>query len=219
MDLEKNPILPIFYSFRRCPYAMRARLAIAYSGVMVELREIELKNKPEAMLNASPKGTVPVLVLEDGQVIDESFDIMRWALQQNDPANWLSSLNDDDIKQLIAGNDGQFKQALDRYKYADRYPAFPESHYRQQGEIFLAALEQRLNQTEYLSGANFAIADAAILPFIRQFAAVDSNWFNQADYPKIRLWLQQFVGSSLFAAIMGKYPAWQPNQARLIFNP
>ncbi|MEY4210086.1 MAG: hypothetical protein RLZ92_465, partial [Pseudomonadota bacterium] len=126
--LEKNPILPIFYSFRRCPYAMRARLAIASSGVMVELREIELKHKPDAMLIASPKGTVPVLVLEDGLVIDESFDIMRWALQQNDPNNWLSSLNADEIKQLIAFNDGEFKQALDRYKYADRYPEFPESH-------------------------------------------------------------------------------------------
>ncbi len=197
---------------------MRARLAIAYSGVMVELREIELKHKPDAMLIASPKATVPVLVLENGRVIDESFDIMRWALQQHDPDNWLTGLNADEIKQLIACNDGDFKQALDRYKYADRYPEFPASHYRQQGEVFLAALEQRLNQTEYLSGANFAIADAAILPFIRQFAAVDSDWFNQADYPKTRLWLQQFVGSSLFAAIMGKYPAWQPNQEKLIFN-
>ncbi len=197
---------------------MRARLAIAYSGVMVELREIELKNKPEAMLTVSPKATVPVLVLEDGQVIDESFDIIRWALQQNDPDNWLTSLKGDDIKQFIACNDGEFKQALDRYKYADRYPEFPESHYRQQGEIFLATLEQRLNQTDYLAGAKFGIADAAILPFIRQFAAVDSDWFNQADYPKTRLWLQQFVGSSLFTAIMGKYPVWQPNHARLIFN-
>jgi glutathione S-transferase len=216
--LEKNPILPIFYSFRRCPYAMRARLAIAYSGVMVELREIELKNKPEAMLTASPKATVPVLVLEDGRVIDESFDIMRWALQQNDPDNWLAGLNRDDIKQLIACNDGEFKQSLDRYKYADRYPEFPESHYRQQGEVFLSILEQRLNQTDYLTGANFGLTDAAILPFIRQFAAVDSDWFNQAAYPKTRLWLQQFVGSSLFTTIMSKYPAWEANQARIIFN-
>jgi glutathione S-transferase len=143
---------------------------------------------------------------------------MRWALQQNDPDNWLADLAIDEIKQLIACNDGEFKQALDRYKYADRYPEFPESHYRQQGEIFLATLEQRLNQTYYLAGAKFGIADAAILPFIRQFAAVDSDWFNQAAYPKTRLWLQQFVGSSLFTAIMGKYPVWQPNHARLIFN-
>jgi glutathione S-transferase len=216
--LEKNPILPIFYSFRRCPYAMRARLAIAYSGVMVELREIELKNKPEAMLTASPKATVPVLVLEDGRVIDESFDIMRWALQQNDPDNWLAGLNRDDIKQLIACNDGEFKQSLDRYKYADRYPEFPESHYRQQGEVFLSILEQRLNQTDYLTGANFGLTDAAILPFIRQFAAVDSDWFNQAAYPKTRSWLQQFVSSSLFTTIMSKYPAWEANQATIIFN-
>ncbi len=197
---------------------MRARLAIASSGVMVELREIELKNKPEAMLTASPKATVPVLVLEDGRVIDESFDIMRWALQQNDPDNWLAGLNCDDIQQLIACNDGEFKQALDRYKYADRYPEFPESHYRQQGEVFLSVLEQRLTQTDYLAGAKFGIADAAILPFIRQFAAVDKDWFNQSAYPKTRLWLQQFVSSSLFAAIMLKYPAWVPNQARVIFN-
>ena len=197
---------------------MRARLAIAYSGVMVELREIELKNKPEAMLIASPKATVPVLVLEDGRVIDESFDIMHWALQQNDPNNWLAGLNCDDIKQLIACNDGEFKQALDRYKYADRYPEFPESHYRQQGEVFLSILEQRLNQTDYLTGANFGLTDAAILPFIRQFAAVDSDWFNQAAYPKTRSWLQQFVSSSLFTTIMSKYPAWEANQARIIFN-
>jgi glutathione S-transferase len=197
---------------------MRARLAIAHSGVMVELREIELKNKPEAMLIASPKATVPVLVLEDGRVIDESFDIMRWALQQNDPNNWLDGLNCDDIKQLIACNDGEFKQALDRYKYADRYPEFPESHYRQQGEVFLSILEQRLNQTDYLTGANFGLTDAAILPFIRQFAAVDSDWFNQAAYPKTRSRLQQFVSSSLFTTIMSKYPAWEANQARIIFN-
>lgn len=197
---------------------MRARLAIAYSGVMVELREIELKNKPEQMLIASPKATVPVLVLEDGRVIDESLDIMRWALQQNDPDNWLDCLAIDEIKQLIACNDGDFKLSLDHYKYADRYPEFPESHYRQQGEVFLSSLEQRLNQTDYLAGVSFGIADAAILPFIRQFAAVDSDWFNQAAYPKTRSWLQQFVSSSLFTTIMSKYPAWEANQATIIFN-
>jgi glutathione S-transferase len=197
---------------------MRARLAIAYSGVMVELREIELKNKPEQMLIASPKATVPVLVLEDGRVIDESLDIMRWALQQNDPDNWLDCLAIDEIKQLIACNDGDFKLSLDHYKYADRYPEFPESHYRQQGEVFLSSLEQRLNQTDYLAGVSFGIPDAAILPFIRQFAAVDSDWFNQAAYPKTRSWLQQFVSSSLFTTIMSKYPAWEANQATIIFN-
>ena len=210
--------LPILYSFRRCPYAMRARLAIVQSGVMVELREIELKNKPESMLIASPKGTVPVLVLEDGHVIDESLDIMRWALQKNDPDNGLACLDCQPVKQLIVWNDGKFKQALDRYKYADRYPEYPEIYYRQQGEWFLSELENYLTETEYLAGSEFGIADAAIVPFIRQFAAVDKNWFEQSAYPKTRKWLQQFLSSSQFNAVMAKYQPWKPNQERVIFN-
>lgn len=197
---------------------MRARLAIAQSGVMVELREIELKNKPASMLIVSPKATVPVLVLEDGRVIDESLDIMYWALQKNDPDNWLASLAYEPVRQLIDWNDGEFKQSLDRYKYADRYPEYPEIYYRQQGERFLLALENCLTETEYLAGSDFGLADAAIVPFIRQFAAVDNDWFQQSAYPKTRQWLQRFLSSAQFNAVMAKYQPWKPNQESVIFN-
>lgn len=162
--LIMNRDLPVLYSFRRCPYAMRARLAIRHAMIKVELREIELRSKPTQMLAASPKGTVPVLVLADGAVIDESLDIMRWALQQNDPGEWLQV---NDFEALIQTNDSSFKYNLDRYKYADRYPEYPAGFYRQQGELFLAELERRLMRTQYLCGSYFSIADAAIAPFIR----------------------------------------------------
>ncbi|MDO9168745.1 MAG: glutathione S-transferase [Methylobacter sp.] len=176
---------PIFYSFRRCPYAMRARLAIAITRVVVELREVELRDKPAAMLAVSPKGTVPVLQLENGEVIDESLDIMFWALRQNDAEHWLNSAWLQNAVQLIRRNDEEFKYHLDRYKYADRYPAYSELYYRQQGELFLTDLERRLNQSQFLCGDYFTLADAAILPFIRQFAAVNSAWFERSPYPAL----------------------------------
>jgi len=211
-----NPIIsakqthPILYSFRRCPYAMRARLAIAYANVAVELREVELRNKPQAMLLISPKATVPVLQLENSRVLDESLDIMLWALQQNDPEHWLKAASLDHAKALIRGNDEPFKYFLDRYKYADRYPAYSELYYRQQGELFLADLESLLTQSAYLCGEYFSLADAAILPFIRQFCAVDPTWFKGAPYPALRQWLNHFLASSLFERVMTKYPCWQP---------
>ena len=210
-DLTPNTkqILPILYSFRRCPYAMRARLAIAYANVAVELREVELRNKPQAMLLVSPKATVPVLQLENGRVLDESLDIMLWALQQNDPEHWLKAAGLDHAKALIRGNDEPFKYYLDRYKYADRYPAYSELYYRQQGELFLADLESLLTQRTYLSGDQFSLADAAILPFIRQFCAVEPAWFKDSPYPALRQWLNDFLASSLFEQVMTKYPYWQ----------
>ncbi len=210
-DLTPNTkqILPILYSFRRCPYAMRARLAIAYAGVAVELREVELRNKPQAMLLVSPKATVPVLQLKNGRVLDESLDIMLWALQQNDPEHWLKAAGLDPAKALIRGNDEPFKYYLDRYKYADRYPAYSELYYRQQGELFLADLESLLTQRTYLSGDQFSLADAAILPFIRQFCAVEPAWFKDSPYPALRQWLNDFLASSLFEQVMTKYPYWQ----------
>ncbi len=210
-DLTPNTkqILPILYSFRRCPYAMRARLAIAYAGVAVELREVELRNKPQAMLLVSPKATVPVLQLKNGRVLDESLDIMLWALQQNDPEHWLKAAGLDHAKALIRGNDEPFKYYLDRYKYADRYPAYSELYYRQQGELFLADLESLLTQRTYLSGDQFSLADAAILPFIRQFCAVEPAWFKDSPYPALRQWLNDFLASSLFKQVMTKYPYWQ----------
>jgi len=201
--------LPILYSFRRCPYAMRARLAIAYADVAVELREVELRNKPQAMLLISPKATVPVLQLEDGKVLDESLDIMLWALQQNDPEHWLRAASLDHAQALIRGNDESFKYYLDRYKYADRYPAYSELYYRQQGELFLADLESLLTQSVFLCGEQFSLADAAILPFIRQFCAVDPAWFKVSPYPALRQWLSHFLASSLFERVMTKYPYWQ----------
>jgi len=202
--------LPILYSFRRCPYAMRARLALQAASIKVELREVALRQKPAAMLSISPKGTVPVLQIDNGKVIAESLDIMHWALQQNDPENWLPPASTPAAHELINTNDNEFKAWLDRYKYADRYPEHPQAYYRQQAEQFLATLESRLQQTPYLSTAHFSLTDAAILPFIRQFAAVDASWFQQAPYPLLTAWLQNFTNSARFTAIMHNYSAWQP---------
>jgi len=188
---------------------MRARLAIAYADVAVELREVELRNKPQAMLLISLKGTVPVLQLENGKVLDESLDIMFWALQQNDPEYWLKVASLANAQALIRRNDESFKYFLDRYKYADRYPDDSELYYRQQGELFLADIEDLLTQRAYLCGEHFSLADAAILPFIRQFCAVDPLWFNDSPYPLLRQWLNYFLASSLFESVMTKYPCWQ----------
>jgi glutathione S-transferase len=202
--------LPILYSYRRCPYAMRARMALREAGIAVEIREIALRDKPREMLAVSPKGTVPVLVLPDSTVIDESLDIMRWALRQYDPDGWLH----DETRSLalIADNDGAFKQALDRYKYADRYPEKPAAASRAMGEIFLQRLEDHLQRQPGLLGPAPSIADVAIFPFVRQFAMVDSGWFAAAPYPALRDWLERWLGSALFLDIMQKHPPWQSQQ-------
>ncbi len=176
----------------------------------MELREVQLRDKPLAMLAASPKGTVPVLLLESGKVLDQSLDIMFWALRQNDSELWLNSSWLQNAGQLIMRNDEEFKYYLDRYKYADRYPEYTELYYRQQGEPFLIDLENRLNQNQFLCGDYFALADAAILPFIRQFAAVDSDWFKSAPYPAVKQWLNSFLASKLFNEVMLKHQVWQP---------
>ena len=204
--------LAVLYSFRRCPYAMRARLAIANSHIPVELREVVLRDKPQQLIDISPKATVPVLLLPDNTVIDESLDIMSWALKQNDPAHWFNSLSNEQktlSQKLIANNDGDFKYYLDRYKYADRYPEHTQQHYRQQAEIFLVLLEQQLHQNSYLICNRITLADMAILPFIRQFAFADKVWFNQNSYPYIQAWLAEFIESELFQSIMTKYSAWK----------
>lgn len=201
---------PILYSFRRCPYAIRARLALQASGMAYELREVRLRNKPAAMLTTSPKGSVPVLVLPDGRVIDESWDIMLWALQNHDPYGWLGAGDDTSTQaaHLVEINDGAFKRALDQYKYADA--ASSRTQYRTQGEVFLQQLETRLQAHACLLGASFSIADAAILPFVRQFAGVDADWFETASWPRLRAWLHGGVESALFLAVMQKYPVWHP---------
>ena len=209
---------PILYSFRRCPYAMRARLAIWVSRVNVVLREIELRQKPVALLDISTKATVPVLQLETGMVLDESLDIMFWALQRHDPEHWLAPASLKDAQQLIQWNDTEFKSALDRYKYADRHPDHPASYYRHQGELFLAELEQRLTHQHFLCAEQFSVADAALLPFIRQFAAVDVDWFRNCRYTAVRQWLSAFTSSAYFMAIMSKYQPWQDGDPITLFG-
>jgi len=190
------------YSFRRCPYAMRARMALRYSGVPVDIIEVSLKAKPAEMLAISPKGTVPVLDA-DGQVIDESLEIMRWALAQNDPENWLLG-GDTRIGELIEANDQGFKVHLNRYKYAERYPEQPMEVYRAEGALFLQKLDELLEGRDYLLTDHPCLADIALLPFVRQFAHVDREWFATTPYVRLQAWLQRFLESDLFTGIMKK---------------
>jgi glutathione S-transferase len=208
------PISPILYSFRRCPYAMRARLALAVSGAHYELREVKLAKKPPAMLSASPKGTVPVLQLPDGAVIDESLDIMRWALTVRDPEGWL--LRDD--RSLIAFNDGAFKRDLDRYKYPERHGADPLTH-RDSALSFLHELDARLAISGQLCGPRLGLADAAIMPFVRQFAAVDRAWFDGQSLPHLKRWLSGHLASDLFQSVMVRLDPWVPGQRAVIIAP
>ena len=206
-------VLPILYSFRRCPYAMRARLALYASGIAVEHREIELKNKPVCMLAASPKGTVPVLVLPDGQVIEESLDIMRWALQAQDPLHWWPNdpLRFTATMALIKDNDGPFKYALDRYKYPRRFGLEDGAAWRDAGAEFLLRLEAVLLTQPQLAGQQQGLCDAALAPFVRQFAHTDKAWFAAQPWPRLVRWLSKFEGSDGFAAIMHKHPIWVPD--------
>ncbi|WP_311881395.1 MULTISPECIES: glutathione S-transferase [unclassified Pseudomonas] len=190
------------YSFRRCPYAMRARMALRYSGVPVDIVEVSLKAKPAEMLVISPKGTVPVLNAE-GRVIDESLEIMRWALALNDPDDWQLD-GDSRIAELIEANDQGFKVHLNRYKYAERYPEQPMEVYRAEGAVFLQRLEGLLNDRDYLLTDHPSLADIALLPFVRQFAHVDREWFAQTPYPRLQAWLQRLLESELFTSIMKK---------------
>lgn len=217
---DHQPMLPVLYSFRRCPYAIRARLALYASGMAVELREVSLRDKPASMLAASPKGSVPVLILPDGQVIDESWEIMQWALQQNDPQGWLGQ-NDRHVyaaTPLVVENDTTFKYHLDRYKYPDRYPEYPQHHYRREGEEFLMQLENCLAASHCLLGDGLSIADAAIFPFVRQFAGVNKTWFAQANYPALRRWLKNFIDSEGYVSVMLKYAFWQPGDLTVIMS-
>lgn len=204
---------PILYSFRRCPYAMRARMALLVSGVAVELREVALGRKPVEMVAASPKATVPVLVLPTGAVIDESIDIMRWALAQNDPENWLAG----DDAGLIAANDGAFKHHLDRYKYPDRHGADPIEH-RDAGLAMLLYMEARLSSAANLCGDARTLTDIAIMPFVRQFAAVDAAWFAEEPLPRLRAWLARHTVSTLFDQAMLRTRSWMPGDPPIILR-
>lgn len=210
--------LPVLYSFRRCPFAMRARLALSAAGQRVELREVLLRDKPAAMLAASAKATVPVLVLTDGQVVDESLQIMLWALGRHDPDHWLTPDGGSlaAMLSLIGECDGSFKTALDHYKYPSRYrqddPGSDPMSHRDDGAQFLASLQQRLGQSANLNlyGPRFSLADAAIAPFVRQFAMTDQAWFDSQPWPALQQWLKRFLASGRFAKIMVRQQAWQP---------
>ncbi|WP_317056860.1 glutathione S-transferase [Roseovarius rhodophyticola] len=197
--------LPVFWSFRRCPYAMRARLALCVAEQQVELREILLRDKPQAFRAASPSATVPCLETGD-EVIDESLDIMRWALAQNDPQGWLDMPEEGEA--LIQLCDGPFKTALDRYKYATRFPDHDPITERAMASAFLQDLEARLTESEALFGRTRTLADMAILPFVRQFAHVDLVWFQSQPWPNVISWLEGFKASELFGKAMHKFPVW-----------
>lgn len=196
--------MPILYSFRRCPYAMRARLAVRISGLAVDRVEVKLRDKPPAMLAASPKGTVPVLVLPDGLVIDESLDIMRHALAFADPEDWLAR----EDAAVISVNDGTFKHHLDRYKYPERHGSDPFTH-RAAGLDWLRALNDRLAAQANIGGEGRGLTDMAVMPFVRQFAAVDRDWFDAQDIPHLQRWLATHMSSPLFVAVMERAPKMQ----------
>jgi len=196
----------ILYSFRRCPWAMRARLALRYAGCAVEIREVTMKNKPAELLALSPKGTVPVLDTGHG-VLEESLDIMRWALEQHDPQDWRLQADPAAAQQadaLIARNDSAFKAQVNLYKYAERYPEHSREHYRQQAEPWLATLEQLLEGRSYLLAEHPSLADAALLPLMRQFAGVEPQWFAEAAYPRVRSWLEGWLASELLRTVMAR---------------
>ncbi len=203
--------LPILYSFRRCPYAMRARLAVASSGQSCALREVVLRDKAEEFLQTSPSATVPTLKTPEGNVIDESLDIMIWALSRNDPEGWLAPEQGslDDMLELIYQSDGDFKTALDRYKYSTRYEGADSAVEKAKAADFLQELDNRLQNSSYLFGDRITLADMAIAPFVRQFANVDRDWFDTQDWPHLLRWLDGFLKSDRFNAIMDKYPRWQ----------
>lgn len=206
--------LPVLYSFRRCPYAMRARLALHTSGVAYEHREVVLKNKPTHMLALSPKGTVPVLWLRGAagdQVLEQSLDIMLWALRQHDPMGWLPSTEAAmaDAVALIAHNDGPFKRHLDRYKYPNRSGLDSGAADRDAAALWLHTLDARLRAQPFLAGGHFGLTDAAIAPFVRQYAHTDPAWFAAQPWGALAPWLAAFEGSALFKAIMQKHAPWQ----------
>ena len=209
--------MPCLYSFRRCPYAMRARLGLLFAELQVELREITLKHKPAQMLAISPKGTVPVLQLSDDVVIEESREIMVWALEQKDPQQLLNANILHEANILIDKNDNEFKYWLDRYKYADRHLDMTQTEYRQQGEGFLQVLEELLTKNAYLLGSHVTIADIAIMPFVRQFAHVDRDVFYNLPYPNLQRWLTCWLEHPFFIEVMTKFQPWQESDEVVVF--
>ena len=217
MDHKSKNNLPILYSFRRCPYAMRARMAIHISGQKCELREVLLRDKPPSMLEYSAKGTVPVLILQDGKIIDESLDVIDWALNLNDPDDWQRSKDKEKTKELIKINDGEFKYHLDRYKYSKRYDNEDPEFHRKKCLKFIELINNELNNSEYIFDDNISYADIVLLPFIRQFRIADIEWFDSLPYDNLKKWLSSFLGSSLLNSIMKKYDLWKEGDKSIVF--
>jgi glutathione S-transferase len=204
---------PILYSFRRCPYAMRARLAVAASGIEVELREILLRDKAAAFLEASPKGTVPVLVSD--RVIEESIEVMDWALTQSDPEGLLYA--GPAARDLVLRCEAEFKGHLDRFKYAVRYEGVDPEEERKLASVYLRELDLMLADRDYLFGDRIGFADIGVAPFVRQFANTDRAWFYAQDWVKLRGWLDRFIESDRFTSIMTKYPKWEDGDTVTVF--
>ena len=217
MDHKSKNNLPILYSFRRCPYAMRARMAIHISGQRCELREVLLRDKPPSMLEYSAKGTVPVLILQDGKVIDESLDVIDWALNLNDPDDWQRSKDKEKTKELIKINDGEFKYHLDRYKYSKRYDNEDPEFHRKKCLKFIESINNELNNSEYIFDDNNSYADIVLLPFIRQFRIADIEWFDSLPYDNLKKWLSRFLDSSLLNSSMKKYDLWKEGDKSIVF--
>jgi glutathione S-transferase len=215
--------LPILYSLRNCPYAMRARMAILKSQQTITLRDVVLSNKPDEMIAASPKATVPILVLNDGRVIDESLGVMLWALKKTDPDNLLHRTNNDENRlagmlALIHTFDDEFKVCLEKYKCAKRYKENNIVECRLACESYIQELEDRLSTHLFLMSNQESLADLALLPFIRQFARVERQWYLQSPYPSVKQWLKNYLQSSMFTKVMAKYPLWLENHEIVLFG-
>jgi glutathione S-transferase len=229
MTAEVNSTLPVLYSLQHCPYAMRARMGLLMAQQQVLLRPVKLKDKPKEMLNVSPKGTVPVLVFPDehneysthSKVIDESLDIMLWALQQNDPEDLLHKDNPEDLNEmleLVKRNDKEFKPQLEIYKKSKRFRTGKEVEERQKCEVFIAELEERLANQNFFVGRKPSLIDYVLIPFVRQFSRVNKAWFKQAPYPLLRNWIEQQMQTRLYAKTMEKYPLWLDDFEECVFG-
>lgn len=218
--MDANKKYPILYSFRRCPYAMRARLAIKASGLIVEIREVELKNKPKEFLNISPKATVPIVCISSKQIIEESLDIMEWALKINDPLKLLKheKLNNIEIHSILNKLENEFKQNLDRYKYSSRFDLPNPKLYRDKNLQTLNEFNNLLQNNKGICSSNLSLLDYAVFPFIRQFRNVNSVWFDSLELKFLQTWLYELIDSDEFSSIMKKYEIWKPNQKPIYTN-
>ena len=218
--METNFKYPILYTFRRCPYAMRARFAIRSSKIIVEVREIKLQEKPSEFLKSSPKGTVPVLITNSGEVLEESFDIINWSLNKNDPDKWLAKgkLENQEIKKILDDLENKFKPNLDKYKYPSRFLHIDQYLYRDKNLYFLKKLNSYLENNNSLNCEYLTLLDYAIFPFIRQFKNVDQEWFNKLNFGFLNNWINQIIDSEDFSSIMKKFKKWEPNDLPIYTN-